>query len=288
MKNIKFGVEIELGGESRKKASELIANYFGTESFFDGTYYNKWCARDRQGRKWTVMSDSSVCAGNESCEVVTPLLNYEDIEDLQEIVRILRKNGFKANDSCGIHVHVDNEGMTAKHIKNLVNLVNGHEELIYQALKIREHGRENWCKKTSQEFKKELNSMKNLSMDNIKKCWYQTQSYCSDGSSNHYDSSRYHLLNLHSMWQGKGIEFRCFNGTTHAGEIKAYIQFCLALVHRAKELPWSHARGNEQKDSLKAMKLYIRRLGLVGEEFETCRYHMTKNLSHTDTVEYYA
>lgn len=286
MKNLKFGVEIELGGESRKKASEIIANYFGTENFYEGTYYDIWSAKDRQNRTWKVMSDASVHAGNESCEVVTPLLGYEDIEDLQEIVRKLRKNGFKADDTCGIHVHVDNSGMTANQIKNLVNLVSGREELIYQALKIKEHNREKWCQKTSLTFKQELNAMKKLSVDEIKKCWYMTQCGIEDGSYQHYNSSRYHLLNLHSMWQGKGIEFRCFNGTTHAGEIKAYIQLCLALVAKAKALKFAQTRQIAHTDSFVSMLYVLDYLGLKGEEFKTCRYHLTKNISHDEHVEY--
>ena len=31
----------------------------------------------------------------QKCEMVTPILNYDDIEDLQEIIRILRKAGAK-------------------------------------------------------------------------------------------------------------------------------------------------------------------------------------------------
>lgn len=287
MKNLKFGVEIELGGESRKKASNLIAEYFGgegAEGFFEGGSYGKWSAYDRQGRKWTVMSDASVHAGCESCEIVTPLLSYEDIEDLQEVVRKLRENGFKADNSCGIHVHVDNSQMTAQQIRNLVNLVSGHEELIYQSLKIRENGREKWCKKTDGKFKEAMNALKCFDMYDLKKTWYQTQSFCSDNSSYHYDSSRYHLLNLHSMWQGKGIEFRCFNGTTHAGKIKAYIQFCLALVAKSMTISSAKLRENNRDDSLRAMKNFLKYLGLNGEEFKTCRTLMTKDLTHQDSV----
>lgn len=284
MKELKFGVEIELGGESRRKASEIIAKYFGTHNEFVGGGYNTWMAYDRLGRKWNVMSDGSVSAGHESCEVVTPLLSYDDIEDLQEVVRELRKNGFKANSTCGIHVHVDNSGMTAAQIKTLVNLVSGHEELFYQCLKIRENGREQWCRKTSKKFKDQLNKARKLEVADIKKIWYMTQSGCEDHSYVHYDSSRYHLLNLHSMWQGKGLEFRCFNGTTHAGEIKAYIQFCLALVAKAKSLRCAKTRENDREDSLRAMNSFLKYLGLSGEEFKTCRQHMTKNLTHSDRV----
>lgn len=45
-----------------------------------------------------------------SCELVSPILTYdEDINTLQELVRILRKAGGLTNSSCGIHVHLNGE-----------------------------------------------------------------------------------------------------------------------------------------------------------------------------------
>ena len=40
MKTQRFGVEIELTGISRSNAAKLIADYFGTRSTYDGTFYN--------------------------------------------------------------------------------------------------------------------------------------------------------------------------------------------------------------------------------------------------------
>ena len=281
MKNIRFGIEIELIG-SRESASYIVADYFGQHDsvrYLGGTY-RTWEAKDSKGRKWRFMYDGSVGNGGNSCEVVSPLLDYEDIEDLQEIVRQLRHAGLRKDSSCGIHIHIDNDGMNARQIKNLVNLVSGHEELILKALQVRENGREHWCKKTDERFKARLNRTQNLTIEKVKKVWYRTQSGCDDNSDVHYDHSRYHLLNLHSMWQGKGIEFRCFNGTMHAGEIKAYIQFCLGLTARAKAVKWVKQSRREFNDEMWGMENLLYDLGLVGDEFKTCRHHMRKHLTH--------
>ena len=53
------------------------------------------------------------------------------------------------------------------------------------------------------------------------------------GRYSHYDDSRYHALNLHSVFSKGTIEFRLFNSTLHAGEVKSYIQLCLAISHQA-------------------------------------------------------
>ena len=60
MKNQTFGVEIELTGITRKKASQVIADYFGTENFYIGTYYDTYATTDSKGRTWKAMRDGSI------------------------------------------------------------------------------------------------------------------------------------------------------------------------------------------------------------------------------------
>ncbi|HBP20477.1 MAG TPA: amidoligase, partial [Planctomycetes bacterium] len=53
-------------------------------------------------------------------EVVSPILRYEDIETLQEVIRAVRRAGARVDTSCGIHVHVDAARFDAKALRNLV------------------------------------------------------------------------------------------------------------------------------------------------------------------------
>lgn len=46
-------------------------------------------------------------------------------------------------------------------------------------------------------------------------------------------NSRYHCLNLNSVFQKGTVELRLFNSTTHTGNIKAYIQLCMAISAQA-------------------------------------------------------
>ena len=52
MKTQRFGIEIELTGITREEAAQVIADYFSTESYFIGTYYQTYGAKDRNGREW--------------------------------------------------------------------------------------------------------------------------------------------------------------------------------------------------------------------------------------------
>ena len=100
--------------------------------------------------------------------------------------------------------------------------------------------------------------------------WY-TANGANYGRNQHYNDSRYHMLNFHATFTKSTIEFRLFqfdkptaekkNGL-HAGQLKSYIQLCLALSENPKF----------------AMRTWLIRLGLVGEEFSTARSFLTKNL----------
>jgi len=60
MKDQCFGVEVEMTGLTRRQAVQALANYFGTEPYYVGGGYDKWCVKDPDGKVWSIMSDSSI------------------------------------------------------------------------------------------------------------------------------------------------------------------------------------------------------------------------------------
>ena len=286
MRTQRFGIEIEMTGITRKKAAEVIAEYFGTESFYIGTYYKTYGAKDRQGRTWKATYDSSIIAQKKSggrtvgandtykCEIVSPILTYEDLPDLQEIVRQLRHKGAFVNSQCGIHIHVDASRYTPQTLRNLVNIIASKEDILYKALRI-DPARMRWCKKTNGELLEAINRRKPQTMEALKDIWYAGSTR---GRDEHYNDTRYHGLNLHSTFTKGTVEFRLFNSTTHAGEIKAYIQFCLAVSHQALTQKKASARKTVTDNEKYAFRCWMLRLGLSGDEFKTCRLHFLKHL----------
>lgn len=97
------------------------------------------------------------------------------------------------------------------------------EDLLYKALKVNV-SREHYCQKMDTRFLDEINNRPPMSMDQFKSMWYDGE----DCSYRHYDDTRYHALNLHSVFYKGTIEFRLFNSTLLAGEI--------CSVHRQKHL----------------------------------------------------
>lgn len=296
IKEQNFGVEIELTGITRENAAKVIAEYFGTTARFAGTYYRTYTAPDREGRIWKAMSDASITterkengrkvyAGSEySCEIVTPILRYEDIEDLQNIVRALVKAGAIANSSCGIHVHVDGANHTPQSLSRLLNFATGRQDLFYEALSIGTRA-DRWCSPINKELMKSAKSAS--SKDELERIWYSSKNivrghaYTGTIDHQHYNETRYHGINLHAFFTKGTVEFRLFNGTTHAGKIKAYVQFCLAMSAWAIEtksntLYFKSCASYTQEQKAALMKrVLINRLGMKGDEFKTARLHLT-------------
>lgn len=292
IKEQNFGIEIELTGITRAQAAEIIANYYGNHSHFIGTYYNTYGATDSKGRVWKAMSDASIncqkrtngrlgCASSAySCEVVSPILRYDDIADLQNIVRKLREAGAIANSSCGIHVHVDGANHDANSLTRLTNFFIGRQDLFYEALNIGDRA-DRWCHKISAPLFKAMKSDKERSRSSMEKIWYSPANDGYDGgvSNQHYNSTRYHGLNLHAYFTKGTVEFRLFNGTTHAGKIKAYIQFCLAMsawaIESTDNIRFVKRTGMTQEQKRKLMhNVLTNRLGMTGNEFKTARLHL--------------
>ncbi len=276
MKNQKFGFEFEFYGMTRKAAATVIANHFGTRVEDLYGYNKKYGVRDAQGRVWKVVYDSSIITfdDDKKCEMVTPICCYDDIETIQALVRDLRSAGAKVNESCSIHVHIDAAPYTAKSLKNVANIMAAKEDILCEALAVNHSRLSSYCKKADTKFIASINSMAPRTVADVQRIWYEGD----DGSYQHYHQSRYRLLNLHSVFQKGTVEFRCFNGTTHAGRAKAYIQFCLAVSHMALTQRSASPVRTTSTNKKYTFRTWLLRLGLIGDEFKTARRFLLENL----------
>lgn len=291
LKNQLFGVEVEMTGITREKAARLVAGVLGTTpSHPESNCYHTRTIADQAARKWKIMRDSSITPIRNDdtsepldeyrVEFVTPPLNYSDIELLQNIIRKLRENGAKAHSSCGIHIHVDGANHTAVSLRRLVNFMTARQDLIYEALQIGDH-ESSWCHKLNKTLLDAMKKDKNLTKEKAEEVWYSraNDGYCGGIDHQHYNSTRYHGVNLHSFFTKGTVEFRLFNSTLHAGKIKAYIQFCLAVsawaITSQEKIVFRSMDGYTPEQKVTIMRnILTHRLGLYGDEFKTCRLHL--------------
>jgi hypothetical protein len=272
----RFGIEIEFTGITRTRSAEIAAEYLGGSISTTGDYYGTHHISAPDGRIWKFVSDGSitcqrkenrqiVSAGNDySVELVSPILTYyEDIKAVQELVRRLRKMGGFTNKSCGIHIHLDGSNHTPRSIRNFVNIIASKNDLFYKALQI-EPERIRYCKKIDAYLVEKMNRVKPSSFSQIESIWYEG-----------YSESR----SLHSFFtDNRTIELRGFNSELHAGKIRAYIVLALALNHQALTQKSASSRKVQSENEKFAMRVYLNRIGFIGDEFKNCRQHLYQHL----------
>ncbi len=293
MKKQTIGVEVEMNSIKREKAAKIAAEYFGTgrhEYTAGRNGYETWSAWDGEGREWKFQKDVSIAGpDSEKCELVTPILTYGDIETLQELIRQLRHTGAKsdATRGCGVHIHIGANGHTPQTLRNLANIMASHESLIADALDL-DRGRMNrYCRTVDPRFLEQVNRKKPSTMAQLADIWY-TSHGTNYGRSHHYNDSRYHMLNYHATFTKGTVEFRLFqfdapadgkrNGL-HAGQLKSYIQLCLALSQMAKTVRTASPKPQQNENPKYAMRTWLLRLGFIGEEFATARDILTRRLA---------
>lgn len=293
LKHQTIGVEIEMNSITREKAAQIAADFFGTgrsQNTASRNGYSTWSAWDGDGREWKFQKDVSIAGpDSEKCELVTPILHYEDIETLQELIRQLRHAGAKSDASrgCGVHIHIGANGHTTQTLRNLANIMASHESLIAEALDLDHRRMSRYCRTVDPRFLEQVNKKKPTTMTQLADIWY-TSHGANYGRDQHYNDSRYHMLNYHATFTKGTVEFRLFQfdaptadrrGGLHAGQLKSYIQLCLALSQMAKEVKTASPKPQQNENPKYAMRTWLLRLGFIGDEFATARDILTRRLS---------
>ena len=210
-------------------------------------------------------------------EMVTPKLTYAELPKFQECVRRVRTAGGKVNSSCGIHIHVDAANHNRQSLKNLIGIMYSKEDILFKALQVNESRASRWCQKVREPMlqkARKLSSEETKNLTQLEAIWYEGD----NGSTEHYNWTRYYALNLHSVFYRGTVEFRCFNSTLHAGRAAAYVNLCLAISAQAIAQRSTVMRKTQSDNELFTFRVWLVRLGLNGPEFKHTRDHLLANL----------
>lgn len=280
-----------------------LGHHFGTDDVVHvGGYYDKWSVKDTRGRKWVFMSDGSIetevrqddgtyrrrFSPHHSVELVTPTLGYGELGMLRGVVEHLRSFGLKTNESCGVHVHVSCDvDDSPESLGTLLRLAVGREDMIYESLGVTREREMAWCHKTRESVAEAIAEAED--MDGVWDAWYTYEN--AEGHTRwsdreeHYNGTRYHGINLHSLYGGKGVEFRYFNGTMDADRIVAYGQLCAGMLSFSLNNPGSPCKFHDADNYTQERKRQLfegflkKRLGLSGVEFQTTRRILLENFA---------
>ena len=273
-----FGTELEYNHISREAAARAIQTVVGGYVEYAGNRigYSAWTCTAPDGRVWKCVSDASLHE-ERSAEVVTPVLRLADMDILQKVVRALRAAGAKATQVGGMHVHVGARQMNATQLGNLVKLFYRQEELIVKGARTLENRRQ-WTQATDREFLRKVELRHPKTINELNRIWF--------GSLNlhpaHYDRHRYRTLNLNNLWNDKHtVEFRFFNSTTHAGEVRPNILLCLAMIDKAMTAKAASAgtqRPYDERTAKYDLRTFLLRIGFIGDFFKNPRKHLLGHL----------
>lgn len=275
-------------GITRQKAAKAVAALFGTTAAHssESRTYDPWEVADPAGKKWRFVYDGSIrgIQGNGEptssrlykVEMNSPVLEYSEMEKLQQVVRALRQAGAVVNSSCGMHVHVDAANHTPQSLKNALTIMYSKEDILFKALKVNENRVQRWCQKVREPMLEKIRKMPtDLTMEQLKQQWYGG----TDESRMHYSWTRYYALNLHSVFYRGTLEWRCFESTLHAGKVRANITLALAISAQAINQKKTVMRktGISENPAF-TFRTFLLRLGLIGPEYKNVRAHLMENL----------
>ena len=280
-----------MSGLTRQQAAEAVAALFGTTARHSNSSrtYDPWEVTDNDGKVWRFVKDASIHPEHRErgrlvsasdlykVEMNSPKLEYSEMGKLQEVVRALRHAGAIVNSSCGMHVHVDASKHTAQSLKNALSIMYSKEDILFKALKVNENRVYRWCKKVDEDKLKKIRKLPSgAGMRQMQELWY---SDTSESPQYHYNETRYYALNLHSVFYRGTLEWRCFESTLHAGEVRANITLALAISAQAINQKKTVMRKTEiSENPAFTFRTFLLRLGLIGPEFKNVRKNLLKNL----------
>ena len=160
-----FGVEIECfgaGDDGRNRHDGLRRILLDSNIRVVSHWRNE---HDSNYRGWTLKSDCSIEAGHGcALEIVSPILSgIAGLREVRKVCKILEANGYEVNRSCGLHVHVNAQGLTASEVYQVVQRYAAGENLIDSFI---ENYRRNssWCRPATpqlQEIRNQYHTWRN-------------------------------------------------------------------------------------------------------------------------------
>src|SRR3990167_2906934 len=175
--------------------------------------------------------------GKSPIELVTPQASADVLEGLiNSTTKALRAAGYKVNKSCGFHIHLDSEDFNTNGDKLFKILATYYvvEPVIFAMLPLSR--RDNKYSLPLKYWLDEPKMMKlasrKIALKDLEMEWYKNRSsdLIRSFKSRKWDSSRYHGLNLHSLFMNGHIEMRYHHGTLNTTKIKNWVNLNLLLV----------------------------------------------------------
>jgi hypothetical protein len=155
-------------------------------------------------------------------------------------------------------------------------MVYKNEELFIHALGINESRLASYTRRMDENFIHRIERRTPRTMNELNEALYGRM----NRNPLHYETERYHILNLHNAFYANTIEWRAANSTLHAGKVKSYILLVLALAAKALNSKAASSRKKEfNPGSAKYdLRVVLLSLGFIGDAFKNARKHLLANM----------
>lgn len=214
--NRTFGIEIEVFGIDQNQAARALHDaglYAQVQSYnhsrFDG---------------WKIVTDGSIVPSpgySGGCEVVSPILRGEEgLADLRKACQALSHAGARVNRTCGLHVHVGTNDLTANDVAMILSRYARFESVIDSWMpESRRESRNAFCRSIAPIVNSRINN----------RSWAQIPDVASQ-----FGRDRYFKINMDAYARHRTIEFRQHSGTVNAVKIENWVRFLLAFIEASK------------------------------------------------------
>ena len=203
-----FGVEAEFYNITPERAVEVLTAV-GINVSYEGYTHQVMSS-------WKIVTDGSVTGTGTGrgtgLELVSPILKGEEgLVQLEKALNALDAAGAKVNTTCGLHVHIDTNGMDSTQRKNFFNSYVRNQDLMDRLVS---RSRRN-------------NSYANrYDARNI-------EAYADAAGTGRGGNGRYFTVNTCSLPKYGTLEFRQHQGTLNGKKAVAWVQMLLAIAKTA-------------------------------------------------------
>ena len=246
----RYGVEIEIVNIDRQKLLDNLSRA-GIECYYEG--YNH-----RTRPHWKIVTDASVHNGY---ELVSPILEGEEgllnIKKVTKAIGLSKRNNDMdtVNRSCGLHIHIDTEGLSSQDIGWIAKRYKDNETSIDNFFPSSRRGNPRYC-----------GSMQTTWVD-IDDLVQKHDIPLSHFRGFNFNPSRFSKVNFSKAYTThKTIEFRQHSGTTDYNKIANWIEFLQNFVEQSikckqKDKVSVNYRPNKPSAMFSAVREQVAKLG---------------------------
>ena len=189
---------------------------------------------------WTHCYDGSINAdtGYSGTEMVSKPADGDALYDtVNSLCDWAYRYEARVNRSCGLHIHFNSLDLNARQIASIGIVYKILEDTIYNMMPP-SRKKANWCKR----FPISYTGLRDVAKYNCEQTLVDY--YYSDygASTEKYNDSRYHGLNLHARYYHGTIEFRHHSGTLNKEKILNWIKICNAIIETGIRLSSSSSK----------------------------------------------